>query len=66
MKKYKIALIFFQLLASTIILMTDANAGNFEVNKTKDDAVEEKDLELENTREKDAFPDLLSFATQLY
>jgi len=66
MKKYKTALIFCQLLASTIILMKEANAGSFEFSKTNDESTEERDMEMEITKEKDVFPDLLSFATNLY
>lgn len=66
MKKYKIALIFFQLVASTIILIKEAKAGSFGFSKTKDEATEEIDMEMETLQEKDIFPDVISFATHLY
>ncbi len=66
MKKYRIALIFFQILASTIILIKEANAGNYEFSKANSESTEVKDLEMETSKVKDIFPDLLSFATNLY
>jgi hypothetical protein len=66
MKKYKITLMFLQLLASTIILIKEANAGRFEYSKAIDEAIEEKDLEMETIEEKDVFPDVISFATHPY
>ena len=66
MKKYKIALIFFQLLASTIVLIKEAKAGSVEFSKPNDQSTEERDMEMEISKERDVFPDLLSFATNLY
>ena len=63
MKKYSLTLFFFQLLASTIVMMAEANTVNLNFGKTNEDLVEERDIEMETTHEKNAFPDLVTFAT---
>jgi len=47
-------------------MMKEANAGNFEFRKTNSESTEKKDVEMETSKERDVFPDLLSFATNFY
>jgi hypothetical protein len=64
MRKHKISLILFQLLASTIVMMAEANTGAFD--RIEKQPAEEKDLESELSQERDLLPDLLGFAAQFY
>ena len=57
---------FFQLLASTIVLMAEANTGSGVLAKSKEEPVDIKDLEMETNQEKDVFPDLITFAMHIY
>ena len=66
MKKYKITLVFLQLLTSTLVMMAEANTTGFEFMKAEKDTTEERDLEMEASQETDAFPDLITLATHLY
>ena len=61
MKKYKLTLLFVQLLATTIVMMAEANAGSFELKKANSESTEERDLEMETSQEKDPFPGLPGF-----
>ena len=65
MKKYSLS-ILLQFLISTIVLMAGANTLSAELDRTKDELGEEKDVEMETNQERDAFPDLITFATHLY
>lgn len=65
MKPNKLTMIFLQIIATTVLLIMDAKAGNESVKST-DELIDERDMEMETIQEKDVFPDLLSFATHLY
>ena len=62
MRKHSITLFFFQLLASTIVMVAEANSGSHGLAKSKDEPTDIKDLEIEANQEKDVFPDLITFA----
>ena len=65
MKKFSIAVILVQFLATTAIMVTEAKTLSF--NREKENKqTEEKDLETEVNHEKDAFPDITRFATSLF
>lgn len=66
MKKQTITLFIFQLLASTIVMVADANTGSRGLAKSKDESTEIRDLEIETNQEKDVFPDLITFAMHIY
>ena len=66
MKKHSITLFFFQLLASTIVMVADANTGSRGLAKTSDEPTDIRDLEVETSQEKDVFPDLITFAMHIY
>jgi hypothetical protein len=66
MKNNITQLILFQILATSILMMMETNAGRFDSIKTNDEAKVGKDMEMESVQEKDIFPDLISFATHLY
>ena len=57
---------FFQLLASTIVLMAEANTGSGVLTKSKAESADIKDVEIEISQEKDVFPDLITFAMHIY
>jgi hypothetical protein len=61
MKKYHLSLLFFQLVASAILMVADANAGGFDLKRTVNEPAEERDLEIETNNETDIFPGLLTF-----
>jgi hypothetical protein len=61
MKKYHLSLLFFQLVASAILMVADANAGSFDLKRTVNEPAEERDLEIETNNETDIFPGLLTF-----
>ena len=66
MKKQAITLFIFQLLASTIVMVADANTGSRGLAKSKDESTDIRDLEIETNQEKDVFPDLITFAMHIY
>ena len=66
MKKQAITLFMFQLLASTIVMVADANTGSRGLAKCKDESTDIRDLEIETNQEKDVFPDLITFAMHIY
>ncbi|HEU4862009.1 MAG TPA: hypothetical protein VFT15_19330 [Chitinophagaceae bacterium] len=66
MRKASISLFIFQLLASTIVMMAEANTGSRGLAKSEDEATDIRDLEIETSREKDVFPDLITFAMHIY
>jgi len=66
MKKQTITLFIFQLLASTIVMVADANTGRRGLAKSKDETTDIRDLEIETHQEKDVFPDLITFAMHIY
>lgn len=66
MNRNTITLVLLQLLASTVVLMAEANTTGFEFKKADKEVAEERDLEMEASQETDAFPDLITFATHLY
>jgi hypothetical protein len=66
MKNFKVKLILVQLLASTIVLFGDAKAGSFDLAKPANHFAEQRDIEMETAQETDAFPDLITFAINLY
>ncbi len=66
MRKASISLFIFQLLASTIVMMAEANTGSRGLAKSEDEATDIRDLELETSQEKDVFPDLITFAMHIY
>lgn len=66
MKKQTITLFIFQLLASTIVMVADANTGSRGFAKIKDEPTDIRDLEIEANQEKDVFPDLITFAMHVY
>jgi hypothetical protein len=65
MRKHSITLFFFQLLASTIVMVAEANSGSQGLAKSKDEPTDIKDLEMETNQEKDVFPDLITFAMHM-
>ena len=66
MRKYNVPLLFFQIIASTIVLMAEANTANFDLKKNDIKSTEERDLEIEASQETDVFPDLIPFTTLIY
>jgi hypothetical protein len=62
MKKYQLSLLFFQLVASAILMVADANAGSFDLKRTANKPAEETDLEIETNNETDIFPGVLTFS----
>jgi hypothetical protein len=66
MRKQRISLILLQLLASTIVMMAEANTGRYEFKTVEKELSEERDPEIETSRERDVFPDLLGFASHFY
>lgn len=66
MKKQAITLFIFQLLASAIVMVADANTGSRGLAKSKDESTDIRDLEIETNQEKDVFPDLITFAMHIY
>ena len=66
MRKHSITLFFFQLLASAIVMVAEANTGSHGLAKSKEEPTDLKDLELETNQEKDVFPDLITFAMHIY
>ena len=66
MRKYTLTLFLIQLLASTMVMMAEANTGSFDLKKTNTESTKEADPEIEINQEKDVFPDLISFAMHLY
>ena len=66
MKKYNLSLFFFQIMASTIVLMAEANTANFDLKNTEIKSSEERDLEIEASQETDVFPDLIPFTMLIY
>ena len=63
MKKYSLSLFLFQLLASALVMIAEANTGSFDHGKAADRKVtEERDLEMEMNQEADVLPDMISFA----
>ena len=66
MRKYNLSLFFFQIIASAIVLMAEANTANFDLEKTEIKSTEERDPEIEASQEKDVFPDLITFTTLIY
>lgn len=66
MRKQKLTLILVQLLASTLVLMAEANTRGFDYKKNVVKSTETKDLELEASQETEDFPDLITFALHLY
>jgi len=66
MKKYQLSLLFFQLVASAILMVADANAGSFDSKRTASEPAEERDLEIETNNETDVFPDLLTFTMLIH
>ena len=62
MKKQAITLFIFQLLASTIVMVADANIGSRGLAKSNHESTDIRDLEIETNQEKDVFPDLITFA----
>ena len=66
MKKQTVTLFFFQLVVSTIVMLAEANTMGFKLEENKDELTGVKDLEIEKSQERDAFPDLITFATHLY
>ena len=66
MRKYNLSLFFFQIMASAIVLMAEANTANFDLKKTEIKNTEERDLEIEASQESDVFPDLITFTTLIY
>ena len=54
-----------QLFASTVIMITEAKALNFDRGDA-DKQLEEKDLEVEISQERDVFPDIITFASNFY
>lgn len=65
MKKHSLTLLL-QLLTSTIVMMTGAKTLSFEFEGNKGESAEARDLEMETNQERDVFPDLITFATNLY
>jgi hypothetical protein len=65
MKKYSIALLLAQFVAFTVISMAEAKELSFACEKTNKQE-EAKDLEAEINKETDVFPDIITFATNLY
>ena len=47
-------------------MLAEANTVGFKLEENKDELVGVKDLEMETNQERDAFPDLITFATHLY
>ena len=66
MKKQAITLFIFQLLASTIVMVADANTGSRGLAKSNDESTDIRDLEIETNQEKDVFPDLITFTMHIY
>ncbi|HET6768204.1 MAG TPA: hypothetical protein VFH08_12415 [Chitinophagaceae bacterium] len=66
MRKHSLTLFFFQLLASAMVMVAEANTGSRGLGKTRDEPAEVKDLEMETSQEKDVFPDLMTFAIHIY
>lgn len=66
MRKFSMTSFFFQLLASTIVLMAEANTRSSVLAKSMDEPADIKDLEIETNQEEDAFPDHTLFASFLY
>lgn len=64
MRKYKLTLLFFQLLAATVVIIADAKPASFGPSKTESKPIE--DAEKEMRSEVDVFPDLIKFAAFLY
>lgn len=62
MKKYSLPLFFFQLLASALVMMAEANTGSFDPVKSNSEPTEERDLEMETNQETDVLPDMITFA----
>jgi hypothetical protein len=62
MKKYSLSLFFFQLLASALVMIAEANTGSLDPVKSKSNPTEERDLEMETNQETDVLPDLISLA----
>jgi len=66
MKKYQLSLLFFQLVASAILMVADANAGSFDLKRTANKPAEETDLEIETNNETDIFPSVLTFSMLIH
>ena len=66
MKKYQLSLLFFQLAASAILMVADANAGSFDLKRTASKPAEETDLEIETNNETDIFPGVLTFSMLIH
>jgi hypothetical protein len=66
MRKFSMTSFLFQLLASTIVLMAEANTGSGVLAKSKEGTADIKDAEMETNQEKDVFPDLITFAMHIY
>ena len=66
MRKYSLPLFFFQLLASALVMIAEANTVSFDPGKTNSKPTEERDLEMETSQETDVFPGIISFAMHLY
>lgn len=47
-------------------MMAEANTGSRGLAKSEDEATDIRDLEIETSREKDVFPDLITFAMHIY
>lgn len=66
MRKHNLSLLFFQIIASTIVLMAEANTANFDLKNNEIKSAEERDLEIEASQETDVFPDLITFTTLIH
>ena len=66
MRKPSITLFFFQLLASTIVMVAEANTASHSFAKSKGEPTDTRDLEIETNQEKDVFPDLITFAMHIH
>jgi hypothetical protein len=62
MKKYQLSLFFFQLIASAILMVADANTASFDLKRAANKPAEEKDIEKETKNETDIVPGLLTFS----
>jgi hypothetical protein len=66
MRKYTLTLFLFQLVASTIVMMAEANTRSFDLRATSTESAKEVDPEIEAKQETDVFPGIISFAMHLY
>jgi len=52
--------------ASTIVMMAEANTRSFDLRATSTESAKEVDPEIEAKQETDVFPGIISFAMHLY